>query len=287
MKNRFETFRRDLHRDICGTIASIKELKDGRAVYNVADHSSQVSVVLAAGMMERIGHACRKESAVGQTAGSEFVRLIREFLEKAFSELGHLRPGPWRFPVRNISIGYFEQYAHLSELAKILKEHPRLKTALGGDYLVTPDIVVVRERLTDEQINAGKRLVGTGTVASLTSLRRRDDGAGDLLHASISCKWTIRSDRSQNTRTEALNLIRNRKGKTPHIIAVTMEPLPSRIASIALGTGDIDCTYHVALHELLDSAKNSPYPDSLELLETLVEGRRLRDISDLPLDLAI
>ena len=45
--------------------------------------------------------------------------------------------------------------------------------------------------------------------------------------------------RSQNTRTEDLNLIRNRKGRLPHVVAVTAEPLPMRIASLALGTGDL------------------------------------------------
>ena len=53
----------------------------------------------------------------------------------------------------------------------------------------------------------------------------------------------MRSDRAQNSRTEALNLIRNRKGNLPHIVVVTGEPMPARIASLALGTGDIDCVY--------------------------------------------
>ena len=109
----------------------------------------------------------------------------------------------------------------------------------------------------------------------------------EIMHASISCKWTMRSDRAQNTRTEALNLVRNRKGRTPCILAVTFEPLPSRLASIALGTGDIDCTYHGALYELLAAAKGSSHSDSLEMLQLLIEGRRLRDISDIPFDLAI
>jgi hypothetical protein len=98
----------------------------------------------------------------------------------------------------------------------------------------------------------------------------------------------MRSDRSQNTRTEALNLIRNRKGSTPQVVVVTFEPLPSRLASIAMGTGDIDCTYHTALDELLASARE--FDDSgaqFELLEMLIKGQRLRDISDLPLDLAV
>lgn len=97
----------------------------------------------------------------------------------------------------------------------------------------------------------------------------------------------MRSDRAQNTRTEALNLLRNRKGGAPHIVAVTLEPQPSRLASIAMGTGDVDCTYHAALDELVAAAEASPYPDARELLHTLVEGRRLRDISDPPFDLAV
>jgi hypothetical protein len=121
------------------------------------------------------------------------------------------------------------------------------------------------------------------TIATYTPLRAANNGL-PLLHASISCKWTLRSDRAQNARSEALNLIRNRKGHLPHTVVVTAEPLPSRLASLALGTGDIDCVYHFALSELLLAVE--PYPDAADLLQTMVQGRRLRDISDLPLDLA-
>lgn len=112
-----------------------------------------------------------------------------------------------------------------------------------------------------------------------------------LLLASISAKWTMRSDRAQNSRTEALNLIRNRKGQTPHIVVVTGEPLPSRIASLALGTGDIDCMYHFALYELTEVVEEYAYAngreDIVEQLDTLIAGKRLKDISDLPLDLCL
>lgn len=97
----------------------------------------------------------------------------------------------------------------------------------------------------------------------------------------------MRSDRAQNTRTEALNLIRSRKGKTPQIAVATLEPLPSRLASIAMGTGDVDCTYHSALYELAEAVKESGNEDQNEILHTLIHGRRLRDISDLPFDLAL
>lgn len=108
-----------------------------------------------------------------------------------------------------------------------------------------------------------------------------------ILHASISCKLTIRSDRSQNARTEGLNLIRHRKGHTPHIAVVTAEPMPTRIASIALGTGDIDCVYHFALEELIAAVSEVDSEASAETLDMLVEGNRLRDIADLPFDLMV
>ena len=112
-------------------------------------------------------------------------------------------------------------------------------------------------------------------------------GSPALLHAVGSAKWTLRSDRAQNVRTEALNLIRNRKGHLPHIVLVTGEPMPGRIASAALGTGDLDCVYHFALTELREAIVSVGSDDSLELLDTMIQGKRLKDIADLPLDLAV
>lgn len=68
---------------------------------------------------------------------------------------------------------------------------------------------------------------------------------------------------------------------------VTGEPLPGRLASLALGTGDIDCMYHFALYELIDAVKSAGAEDSLEMLNVLIDGKRLKDISDLPLDLTV
>ena len=65
------------------------------------------------------------------------------------------------------------------------------------------------------------------------------------------------------------------------------EPLPSRIASIALGTGDIDHVYHFALPELIDTVKALKMGDAEDSLNTMIQGKRLRDISDLPLDLVV
>ena len=173
---------------------------------------------------------------------------------------------------------------HLDELRMLSNANKELKTHLGTDYLIKPDIVVIRQPETDKTINA-KAVLVDGTIAQRTSLRQAN-GVQASLHASVSCKLTIRSDRVQNTLSEAHNLVRNRKGRLPHIAAVTAEPLPSRIAAIALGTGEIDCVYHFALNELLDVLKEQER-ETLELLEIMIEGKRLKDISDLPYDLII
>ncbi len=70
-------------------------------------------------------------------------------------------------------------------------------------------------------------------------------------------------------------------------MVVTAEPLPSRLASIALGTGDIDCVYHFALYELQAAIQALGLDDAGEMLAVMVDGKRLKDISDLPLDLAV
>ena len=59
----------------------------------------------------------------------------------------------------------------------------------------------------------------------------------------------------------------------------------TRLASLAMGAGDIDCVYHMALPELIWSVKESGNEDQEDMLNTLVNGKRLRDISDLPFDL--
>ncbi len=70
---------------------------------------------------------------------------------------------------------------------------------------------------------------------------------------------------------------------------VTGGPLPSRLASLALGTGAVDCVYRFALHEFKDAVRlhgSQNRQDIVEILQSLAEEKRLKDISDLPLDLA-
>ncbi len=45
--------------------------------------------------------------------------------------------------------------------------------------------------------------------------------------------------------------------------------------------------YHFTLYELVEAVQASGAEDSIEMLNLLIEGKRLKDISDLPLDLTV
>ena len=225
----------------------------------------------------------------GQTLGRQFELLTMEFLQETFPRLQNLRPGQWSILQlgnnNRLKTSDFEQYEHLAYLNALTTENAQLAAALGNDYMVAPDVVIYRSLCEDDEINAGQCIVNDD-ICKMAAIRK-SNGGKPLLHASVSAKYTMRSDRAQNSRTEALNLIRNIKGHLPHIVVVTAEPMPNRLASLALGTGDIDCVYHFALYELIEAVNEVGSEDANEILETLVQGKRLKDISDLPLDLAV
>lgn len=261
---------------------------DRYGVPSNADKASRLSIAIARGIAERLAAEVH-DKTVGQTSGAKFEYYNTRFLLETFPKLQNLRPGKWhivKLGNRNsIKTSSFVQYEHLDYLNSLTQSDARLAASMGNDYMVSPDVVIYRETEEDDVINECCIVVDDTT--SLLSDIRKSCGGHPILHASISAKWTMRSDRAQNSRTEALGLIRNRKGRLPHIVVVTGEPMPSRIASIALGTGDIDCVYHFALYELVETVRQIGNEDSVELLDILIKGKRLKDISDLPLDLTV
>ena len=263
--------------------------KDG--VASNADSSNRPSIAIAKAVAKKLG-ASESIKLKGQTAGTKFEQITMQFIADTFPKLQHLRPGSWE--IRNLGnqsstkTSDFAQYEHLAYLTDLVEKNKQLATVIGNDYLVAPDVIIYRNLCEDAEINHDRSYVDA-SVATMADLRK-SNGGKPILHASVSAKWTMRSDRAQNSRTEALNLIRNRKGHLPHIVVVTGEPLPSRLASLALGTGDLDCVYHFALYELLESVREygaNGREDIVETLENLIAGKRLKDISDLPLDLSV
>ncbi len=288
-KNSLEDLRNQYHGNLQATIWGYHG-STGHA--SNADKGSLMSVKLAKEMLAG-AEVPTTNPPSGQAVGSKFAELTKDFIQASFQRLQHIRPGNWVYSIAQTQAGItaYDQYAHLATVQRILEEHKedkQFRSAFAQDYLIVPDIVIGRARLADSEINQQESLIEpSSTLAANTPLRAANVGDQLIMHASISCKWTIRSDRAQNTRTEALNLIRNRKGNAPHIVAVTAEPLPTRLASLALGTGDLDCVYHMGLLELERALHTVGDESQLEMFEILVSGRRLRGISDLPFDLAV
>lgn len=313
-----------------------------KGTINVADVSNYVSARIGWEWGNRIPGDFHPTTLKGQTAGDRFTTEVRIFLQKAIELAGSVRKTSWHYNLQEargstakskaknprIKASRFAQYQHLDRIREAFRERPELEAVFGSDYIVEPDIVVFSHPFNIDELG-GRPAAPVATFSPL--ITGAAVGADTpLLHASVSCKLTIRSDRAQNARLEALNLIRTRKGRVPNIAFVTAEPLPSRIASLALGTGDVDCIYHAGLYELVsavdatiqfaadrlptdlgDSASSQGLlvePDREEdadvggaeapptkiglesqraRLASMISQGRLRDISDLALDLLI
>ena len=134
MKN----LREEYHRRIFEKILFV----DDRGIPNNADKYSKLSVSLAKGIVSQIKFPISGKKPSGQTSGKLFEEVTEGYLEKAFAQLQHLRPGNWIFSIGK-RIEDFEQYEHLADLSETLRAHKELRATLG-DYLISPDIVVGR-----------------------------------------------------------------------------------------------------------------------------------------------
>ncbi len=276
-----QELRQQYHQNICRDILGFEG-----GVPNIVAPGNKARVDIFQKLIRNLGYSLCSHPPDRQTAFPKFCQYTAEFLNDSFKMLEHLRPGMSTFSAfESRSNGpIFDQFESLFGLSKTLSEHPTLADALWKYCLVAPDITVGRAPVSDSEISQHQNVIGEqGRIALKTCLRAINmSDRKYILHASITCKLTL-----PNAGADILSLIRNRKGHTPHIIAVTAEPMPTRLASLAMGTGDIDCVYHMALIELTESLKETKNEDQIEVLSVLVEGRRLRDISDLPFDLAI
>ncbi|MEZ5374831.1 MAG: NgoMIV family type II restriction endonuclease, partial [Microthrixaceae bacterium] len=81
--------------------------------------------------------------------------------------------------------------------------------------------------------------------------------------------------------------IRHRRGRQPHIVTVTSEPQPTRLAAICRGTGEVDAVYHVCLRALEEAVAGVGNEHQRDALAEIVSQDRLFDVTDLPLHLTV
>jgi hypothetical protein len=229
----FTDLRKLYHENLCKEVIRYKK-SNGQIYMNFSDNSSKSSVNIGKGIVKRFNIEISEEDIPGQSKGSAFELITLHYIKSAFDLLQHLHPGSWEYSIQE-EISDFVQYSHLAELENFISDNKSLAAMLGQDYIIKSDIIISRNLISDDEINKKQNLIDSTTYANLNLVREVNNPKNQkILHASISCKWTLRSDRSQNTRSEALNLIRNRKGRLPHILAVTAEPMPTRYRRFGL-----------------------------------------------------
>lgn len=216
-------------------------------VPNCADVDSAESMRIAAGVLDVLGVTRGEASKVPKDPGGPLEQAVCDHLTAALAPTHPDRS--WQVG-RGTVITRFDQYAHLNEVDKLVRANPELRIMIGMDYLIRPDVTVA--------------LADVPTASALPPL-----------HAAVSCKWTIRSDRVQNIRHECLQMIRHRRGRQPHLVTVTAEPLPSRLASIACGTGEVDAVYHIAFDALDASVAEYANPEQAEAWREVTGQRRV------------
>lgn len=227
-------------------------------VPNVADVDNLESLTLAAAMLDALGVPNPNNGGIPSAQppshpGGHLEESVRNGLESDLKQLDPSRTWEVR---RGALITDYAQYTHLTSLDAVIAADPNLRVTVGRDYLIKPDVVV--------------GLLGTRTPSGFP-----------WMHAAVSCKWTIRSDRVQNIRHEFGQMIRHRRGRQPHLVTVTAEPLPSRLRSIARGTGEVDTTYHIAFNELATAVAASKNLGQQDAWTEVVGQGRLRDYNDL------
>ena len=225
---------------------------------NTADKGSKTSIKIAAAILDLLGIKA-PTTLTGQTAGTRLEQGVADMLKTSLPALSSVRS--WLIDAHP-PVTAFDQYAHIADLDELIaQDHTGiLRTVIGSEYLIKPDVAV--------------------------SFEQDDPSRLPFLHATVSCKWTIRSDRVQNIRHEAVLLTRLRRGRQPHIVAVTAEPLPTRLAAIARGTGEVDAVYHATFGPLKEATEKAGTAEQQEALDELIEQRRLFDLADLPKTLA-
>ncbi|RLV56755.1 restriction endonuclease [Aeromicrobium phragmitis] len=234
----------------------------GRLVPNTADTASSMSMRLAAAVLENLGVEAAESPLLPRDPGSALEQMTRRDLQQELLELAPERA--WDVHC-GVLISRFQQYRHLDALDQLVRNQPALRVTIGTDYMIKPDVTVgiSRHRLMD----------------------RAADPA-PFLHAVISCKWTIRSDRVQNIRHEFGQMIRHRRGRQPHLVTLTAEPLPTRLASIARGTGEVDATYHVAFDALAEAVRSAGNQEQQNAWNECVAQGRLKPYDELAPTLA-
>lgn len=278
--------------------------RDGRP--NTSDAGDKGSVDLGRVFFDAMGVTADASPPAAAVGNLMAAKLSEDLQQHLASRADHLAVVPEQSLVR------FEQYSHLSAARE-------LRTDLSAD--------IIRAISALDEFAAGlgaenefRNALGTRMDRIREEVQRVDDRRRDLLNmlgeesllkldvtvsrdvpnpipphrplkhliAGLSLKWSLRTDRAQDCRSQGAKMGALRRGRMPHFAAVTMEPRPSMLALLCRGSGDVDCVYHLHLPALAqaidDYCSGTTRPARLAIRDNfnrLRDQRRLRDYDEL------
>lgn len=271
--------------------------RDGKP--NTSDASQRFSVDLGTAFFDVMGvpRTAQATKSVGDAMRDAMVEDLRVRLS---DQADHLRVWPEK------KLAEFEQYAHLGAVQELSKDvsGESLERAISALEAFASQLHASSEpalyelvqalRAEHTDFTAQRRLLldtlGEESVLGLDVTIDRPSPyqtPSPLPHlvAGFSLKWSLRTDRAQDCRSQGAKMASLRRGRMPHFAAVTMEPRPYFLAILGRGSGEVDCVYHLDLPALgtaidqVTTGRNGQR--TRELFHRLCEQGRLRDYDDL------
>lgn len=267
---------------------------------NTSDASHKLSVEIGEALFSVLGISNKAASDKDEPTGSVFATAVAVDLAEHVAAAG--------MPVDVIPeqpLNEFEQYRHVGRLGQIkpgrskefdrawkkLTAHLRRDAADSNVDRIESLISDVESILDMEsqQLQSAIDEFGTESLLGLdVTVSRPAPTVSALPHleTGLSLKWSLRTDRAQDCRSQGAKMSALRRGQMPHFAAVTMEPRPYMLNLLGGGSGDIDCVYHLDLQSLT-TAVNAVYTGNKQrvkgrdLFHRLVDKRRIRDYDEL------
>lgn len=277
-------------RDLC------RYRKNGKP--NTSDASNALSVEIGEALFAILGVERTTEPVDDEPTGGVFARRVVDDLIQQVGHIGDLEVVPER------RLNGFEQYRHVGVLQELrrgrsvgfnrawnrLADYVR-RTASATDLERVESLIAEVEVESELQTARLKALVdelGDESLLGLDVTVSRIDEARPLplLEVGLSLKWSLRTDRAQDCRSQGAKMSALRRGRMPHFAAMTMEPRPYMLNLLGGGSGDVDCVYHLDLPSLTRAVEEvyvgSPQRlKGRDMFRRLVDQRRLKDYDEL------
>lgn len=265
---------------------------------NTSDASEAFSVELGEAMFTALEVA--RDARGGEPTGDPFSKKVAGELKAELLARGStLDVGPER------ALNEFEQFRHVGALREMRPEPSpdfqktwtavgkfvRKRLPLPQDVARFDDLAAAVDQATARETEARRVLleeIGDESLLNLdvTTFHQRPGPKTPTLEVRLSVKWTLRTDRAQDCRSQGAKMASLRRGRMPHFAVVTMEPRPYMLNLLGGGSGEVDCVYHLhlpALHSAIEQTcdGNRRRRSTLATFNRLVAQRRLRDWDEL------